>query len=171
VIARAAPKVRTDRSFARACVRRAATGDGTLTESAQVYDARVQADVPDDAVVIRFRPIDPQSVLNSAEKEARRTGGRWGASVFADVPRPGESQEDVIARLLVASELSGIDPKGNRKYFVCAQAKELLDRGFTFWKDEDDDELQEHYSVVLGESPSVDDAVRFLEPFGEGRRR
>lgn len=131
----------------------------------------MQADVPEDAVVIRFRPTDPQSVLNSAEKEARRTGGRWAASVFADRPEPGESQEQVIARLLSASELSGIDPGKNARYFVCTQAKELLDRGFTFWKDEDDDELREHYSVVLGESPTLEDAVNFLGAFGEGRKR
>jgi hypothetical protein len=131
----------------------------------------VRTDVPEDAVVIRFRPTDPQSVLNSAEKEARRTGGRWGVSIFAAARRPGESTEEVIARLLVASELSGIDPSSNRKYFVCAQAKELLDEGFMFWKDEDDDELREHYTVVLGEPPTLDDAERFLRAFGEARRR
>jgi hypothetical protein len=127
-------------------------------------------DLPDDAVVIRFRPTAPDSVLANAAKEARRTGA-YRLSVFADKPRPGESQEDVIHRLLAASELAGIPADSNPKYYVCTQAAELISRNLTLWKDEDDDEVAEHYSVDLGDDPSVADAERFLDAFDEGRRR
>lgn len=126
--------------------------------------------LPDDAIVIRFRPTEPDAVLNWAGKEHRRTG-HYRLSVFADAPREGEDEDAVIARLLVASELAGIDPQRNRKLFVCTRASKLADLGFTFHKDEEDDEVSEHYSVDLGLSPNLDDAVRFLSPFEPVERR
>lgn len=121
--------------------------------------------MPRDALVIRFRPTNPDAVFAWAEKEHRRTD-RYRLSVFADAKREGESAEDLRVRLLEASELAGVDRSRNSKYYVCARAGELLDRGFTFWKDGDDDEVSEHYSVDLGPGPTVEDVVRFLEPFG-----
>ena len=67
--------------------------------------------------------------------------------------------------------MSGIDPKGNKKYFVCTQAAELLSRGFTFWKDGDDEEQDEHYSVDLGADATRDDVVRFLSVFSSAVER
>lgn len=131
----------------------------------------MRVDLPGDAIVIRFRPTTPESVLRSAEKEARRTDGRFGLSVFAAVAREGETSQEVISRLLKASELGGIDCESNPKYFVCTRAGELLSRGFTFCKDGDDDEVAEHYTVDLGAEPSLDDVGRFLEVFGPGVRR
>lgn len=130
----------------------------------------VQVEVPDDAVVIRFRPTDPERVLASAEKEHRRTG-RYGCSVFAVQPFEGETESQVIARLLAAADLVGMTVDRHNKYWVCTRAKELLTEGFTFCKDGDDDELPEHYSVVLGAEPTIEDAERFLSAFSDARRR
>lgn len=122
-----------------------------------------------DAIVIRFRPISPDSVLRSAEREFRRAG-RYGLSVFADVPRDGESADAVITRLLAASELAGMSPQDNPKYYVCSRAEQLLHEGFTFVKDGDDDELAEHYTVDLGDEPRLVDVERFLGAFDRRRR-
>ncbi len=128
------------------------------------------ADVPRDAVVIRFRPTQPDSVWNQACKEHKRIG-HHRLSVFADTPREGEAQQDVIDRLLRASEV-GLNPEKNKKFTVCTSAAELLDLGFTFWKDGDDDkEPDEHYSVDLGASATQEDAVRFLGVFGPTEKR
>ncbi len=124
-----------------------------------------EVDLPDDAIVVRFRPTDPERVLASAQKESRRTG-HHRLSVFADTKRSGEDDQDVIQRLLDASELAGVDPSRNRRFYRCAAAAELKALNFAFYKDEDDDELAEHYSVDLGEDPTVDDAARFLSVFG-----
>jgi hypothetical protein len=113
---------------------------------------------------VRFRPTDPVSVLGWAEKEFRRTDF-YRLSVFADAPRGDEPRASVIGRLVEAAALSGIDPAKNRRVFVCASAGDLLDLNFLFYKDDEDDEVPEHYSIDLG--PSPDEAVvrRFLEPF------
>lgn len=50
------------------------------------------AEVPEDALVIRFRPTAPDRALASAEKEYRRIG-RHRLSVFADVARAEESED------------------------------------------------------------------------------
>jgi hypothetical protein len=128
--------------------------------------------VPEGAVVIRFRPTEPASVLAWAEKEHRRTGC-YRLSVFADTPRDGEDDEAVIQRLLDASELAGVDPDRNKKFYVCASAAELLALGFTFHKDEEEGESEEHFSVDVGSAPTLDDIQRFLGPFGppEGKKR
>jgi len=126
--------------------------------------------MPAEALVIRFRPTDPDSVLGWAQKEFRHSGC-YRLSVFADVQKPDETENDLIRRLLVTSEMSGIDPKNNKKYFVCTRAAELLERGFTFWKDGDDDEQDEHYSVDLGVDATRDDVVRFLGVFSPAVER
>jgi hypothetical protein len=129
----------------------------------------MEADLPDDALVIRFRPTDPAAVLNWASKEYRRTG-YYRLSVFATPVVSGETAEQAVTRLLKASELSGIDPRGNPRYFVCTRAATLRAGGFTFWKDGEDDEVEEHYSIDLGERPSEDDVRRFLAAFDQRAR-
>lgn len=123
-----------------------------------------------DAVVIRFRPTDPTAVLGWAEKEHRRTG-RYRLSVFAAAASDGEAEEAVIERLLGVSELAGMDPKKNPKHWVCTAASELTALNFVFYKDDEEDEFDEHYSVDLGSAPTVDDAIRFLSPFVEGMKQ
>jgi hypothetical protein len=137
--------------------------------------ARVEVIVPADAFVIRFRPFEPGRVLASAEKEYRRAG-HYRLSVFADTAEPDERAEAVVKRLLQVAELDGIPTATNPKYTLCTAAGKLLDRGFVFHKyDEDDpdpvDELDEHYSIDLGEEPTLGDVARFLEPFGPATRR
>ena len=128
----------------------------------------MQTDIPRDAVVIRFKPISSEALLNSAVKEYRRAG-HYRLSVFADAAGQGESVEAVEARLLLAA-FETLDPARNDRYFTCT-AGELLDRGFTFWKDDEPGELAEHYSVDLGERPTLDDVSRFRGAFGPARRR
>lgn len=125
-----------------------------------------------DAVVIRFRPVDPRRVLERAEQNTRDPDGRGhhSSSVFADHARGAETQDAVIDRLLRDSELDGINPATNPKYWVCTTAKELTDRKFTFENDGWTGEPATHYSVVLGDPPTIEDAKRFLEPFREERR-
>lgn len=130
----------------------------------------MSAELPRDALVIRFRPVGSEEVLRSAGKWYRYTG-HYRLSVFAATPLEGESEADLRARLLKASELGGIDPAGNKKYYVCARAAELYDRGFLFCKDGDDDEVDEHYSVDLGPAPTIDDVARFLAAFGPAEKR
>jgi hypothetical protein len=126
--------------------------------------------VPGDALVIRFRPTAPDSVLRRAANEFKRTG-RYGASVFATVRRPGETDLAMRRRLLTVAELAGMAPESHPKYYVCAQAEELTRRGFVFYKDGDDDERDEHYSVDLGTNATLADAERFLGAFGPAEER
>lgn len=105
-----------------------------------------------------------EAVLRSAERAHRRTGYHR-VSVFAAEAVPGESAESLRARLLAAAELSGIDPHGNKRYYVCAKASTLRERGFTFQKSGYPGEASEHYDVDLGVKPDVDVAERFLEAF------
>jgi hypothetical protein len=127
-------------------------------------------DISPNALVIRFKPTAPEAILAAAGKEFRRTG-RYGCSVFADVARSDESRERLQWRLLEASNLAGRPIPLNDKFFICARAAELLDLGMEFWKDGDEDEVPEHYSVVIGHDPGLEDAQRFLEPFGPARER
>jgi hypothetical protein len=128
------------------------------------------AHVEPEALVIRFRPTDPDRLLNIAAKEHRRTG-RHGLSVFAASRRAQESDDALRRRLLEVSELAGMDPASHPKFYVCTQAGELLERGFVFYKDGDDDERDEHYSVDLGTDPAREDVERFLEAFGPAEKR
>ncbi len=124
-----------------------------------------EVEISGRALVIRFPPSDPEAVLRRAGKEHRRDG-HYGVSVFADVKRGQEDDDALVARLLEVSGLAGMEPGRNPKYYRCQTAQELLDRGFAFMKDREDGELTEHYCVSLGVAPSVQDAGRFLEPFG-----
>jgi hypothetical protein len=122
-----------------------------------------------DALVIRFRPTDPDRVAILAEKEHRVTG-RYGLSVFADTARSGEDTGALIDRLLAAAELDGIATDKNPKFYLCSAASELLSLPVRFYKyTNDDTEVAEHYSADLG-GPEPDRVVRFLDPFGEMKR-
>jgi hypothetical protein len=127
-------------------------------------------DVRRDAVVIRFWPVNPETVWKKARQEYKATG-RYRLSVFADAARTSETQQDVIYRLLKASEV-GINPAKNKKFTLCTSAAELLDLGFTFGKEGDDDnDPDEHYSVDLGSDATPEDVVRFLGAFRTEMRR
>ena len=118
-------------------------------------------------VVLRLRPMSPEALLRSAENEYRRLQ-HHGVSVFADVQRPGESESDTIERLLDVSELGGMARAD--QYWVCTSAGSLLDRDFVFMKDEEPDELAEHYCVSLGDRPDTQRAGLFAAAFSRRRR-
>jgi hypothetical protein len=128
----------------------------------------VQVNISRAAVVIRFRPVEPTSVLQWAAKEYRHSG-HYRLSVFADAPAAGENSGAAEMRLVQAAGLAGIDLARQPKYFVCMAAA-LLDAGFAFWKDDGPGELAEHYSVDLGEQPTLGDVNRFLGQLGVTRR-
>lgn len=127
-------------------------------------------DVDPDALVIRFTPVTAENVLARAERAYRRRG-HWASSVFVGVKTDGEDDDALRARLLAASELHDLAPERNRKYWVCARAGDLLELGFVFMKDGDEDEAPEHFSVRLGDSPSLEDVERFLGAFTTTERR
>ncbi|MGW4848235.1 hypothetical protein [Nocardia brasiliensis] len=124
-------------------------------------------DVDPNALVIRFRPMQPQALLDRAARDARRLDGpgKHTASVWCGVHEPGESDEDLRRRILDITVDNGMDAVRNSQYWACARAGDLHERGFSFIKDGYDDEPDAHYSVVLGEPPTLHDVERFLEPF------
>ena len=129
----------------------------------------LSVEVPETALVIRFSPWTAPNILRRAELAHRRRG-EYTASVFADLKVATERDDDLVRRLYVAAELHEIDPEQNLKYDRCARARELLGLGFVFMKDEDEEEAAEHYSVRLGDSPTLEDVERFLSVFTRERR-
>ncbi|KAB1110782.1 MULTISPECIES: hypothetical protein [Micromonospora] len=112
--------------------------------------------------MVRFKPVLPEAVQKRALMEVRRSGVP-GLSVFADVPRPGEEVIDVHKRLIKVAGMDGIDLERNKSYYHCI-AGAILDAGFRFVKDGNDDEVNEHYSVDIG-TTDLDSVHRFLEVF------
>ena len=113
-------------------------------------------------MVIRFRPTELESVMRWAQKEHRRTG-HYRVSVFADIPRSGETQAQTEARLVGVAEATGIDLKKNPNHWVTRRS-ELA--SYEFHKDDEPDELPEHYSVDLGAAETLEDACGdFLAKF------
>lgn len=125
--------------------------------------------LPDDTIVIRFPPATASGVLKRARLAAAAGHGHV-ASVFAALPRDGESEQQVIDRLVETAGLSGINLERNRKVYVCTRAGKITGAGLTFVKDGYDGEVPEHYSVDLGDQATEEDAQRFLGTFDEGRR-
>jgi len=125
------------------------------------------AEVPGrDALVIRFVPIEPKHLLRHAKKVHKRHDVHH-ISVFVDSRREDETEDDLIARLLNAAELSGIsisDPM-NATFWYCSAASDLMNDGFRFVKDGYDGELDEHYSIDLGNSPTIQDTERLAAHF------
>ncbi len=133
------------------------------------YSPAMPVGVLPGALVIRFSPSRADRVLDRAQA-AHEESGRWELSVFADVTRATENSEDLLARLLAAAKLHGIVLQNNKYYWRCTHAAELLGLGFTFAKGGTPDERPEHWNVELGDSPTIDDVRRFLEPFTQYRR-
>ncbi len=125
--------------------------------------------MPRAALVVRFPPATAENVLKRAERSSRVADGHHLTSVFAATAQPGEDEDALLARVLRATE-TDFPLQNNPKVFVCTEAAELLDRGFTFVKDGYEGEIEEHFSIDLGASPTLEDAQRFLDAF-ERRRR
>ena len=76
----------------------------------------------------------------------------------------------MIRRLLAATELNGLHAERNPHLWWCSSAQKIVEGRFVFEKDEYDGEPAEHYSVVLGDPPTLEDAQRFVGLFTkEGR--
>lgn len=123
--------------------------------------------VPRNMLVVRLRPVSPEAFVKQAQLEfVYSNGDHYGISVFGTVPLPGESEDDTIARLwlVILTRL-----KDDRRYWVSTHSGNLLDRGFVFVKDEEPDELPEHYCVSLT-PPDEARAKELMEQFEERRR-
>lgn len=134
------------------------SGRGRLTNFSRKVSQVAQAPSR-DALVIRFVPIEPKHLLRHANKVFKRYGVNH-VSVFADSQRPGETEDALIGRLLGAAELSGISASRNETFWYCSAASDLMDDGFRFVKDGYDGEVDEHYSIDLGNSPTIQDTER-----------
>lgn len=92
--------------------------------------------------------------------------------MFATVAIEGETEDDVVRRLSGVAELDHMDLKSHPKLYVCARAGNILDAGFVFMKDEEMDEMAEHYCVDLGPNePTLDRAEAFAALFPGVHRR
>jgi hypothetical protein len=116
--------------------------------------------------------MSAEGVLNRANKDARRSdgNGHHTASVWADQAAEGEDRASLIGRILADTELHGLDPAKNTHLWWCASARAIVDAGFVFEKDGNADESESHYSVVLGDPPTLEDAERFVTLFTKERR-
>ena len=116
--------------------------------------------------------MSPEGILSRAGKDARRSDGKGHhtASVWADHAVPGEDRPALINRILAVTELSGLDPARNPHLWWCSSAQAIRDEGFSFEKDEYAGEPESHYSVILGDPPTLEDAQRFAALFNKERR-
>lgn len=108
-------------------------------------------------------------MLRQADKEFRNSGHHW-LSVYADKRRDDETEAELIQRLLNAAEVSDVLRANNPKYWFCQTAAELLDDDFIFVKDGYDGEVPEHWSIDLGQNPTVADTMRLSGHFPEARK-
>lgn len=133
-------------------------------------------DRPDPrAIVLRFPP-GPDSVVkilkeakyNHRHHQRTRAESWYRLSVWCDLPRPGESVEDVLLRLVHDAGLGQIRLEDVRNsFFWWTSASTLYEAGFDLVKDGEDDEPQNHYSVDLGLEPSREVVERFVTTFSE----
>ncbi|WP_433599142.1 hypothetical protein ACQPXH_26200 [Nocardia sp. CA-135953] len=123
-------------------------------------------EVDPKALVIRFRPMEPESLIKRAALDARRSeGGHHAVSVWCGVQEEGETESELRDRILDITVQNGLGAANNNRYWVCTTALELMERGFKFVKDGYDGEPEAHFSVILGDPPTLEDAKRFVEPF------
>lgn len=107
------------------------------------------ADLPDDAVVVRYGEVmRPTDLALSALKHAMQYAGVYALSVNSI---PGLTPDEVAAR--------GCRP--NRRYCFTT-VKTLREAGFTFGHKPDDDG---HTNVIMPSPPTADDLARFAGCF------
>jgi hypothetical protein len=130
---------------------------------------------PPEALVLRFPPGGPDEV-SKIRKEAkyvhrhhqqRRAEAWYRLSVWADRPRPGETREQTMTRLIHAAGLANVRvDDAQNSVFWWTTVGELTSRGFVLRKDGDPDERPEHYSVDLGpDEPSREVIELFVGAF------
>jgi len=139
-----------------------------VTEDTSVETPTVTAPTR-NATVIRFSPIGAEAILKKAGQAHRHCGAHL-VSVFASDPYPDENQDEVVARILAASELQDVKPETNKKFWWLAEAGLLYDSGYSLRKYGFEGEIPEHFSIDLGNSPTIEDAKRISELFIPRRR-
>lgn len=123
-----------------------------------------------EAAVLRFSPIAPERMLKKAE-QAFRDCGAYRLSVFAADAQLGESEVELIDRILRATELGGIDPITNTRYWYLSKAEKIYELGYNLVKYGFDGEIEEHYSIDLGNSATIEDTTRIQALFSPRKRR
>lgn len=122
-----------------------------------------------DAIVLRFSPVSAAAMLRKAE-QAYRDCGAYRLSVFASEQWDEETEDDVVQRILAASELQNISPESNQKFWFLSEAGKIYDLGHKLVKYGFEGEIAEHYSVDLGKSATLDDTERIAALFSPMRR-
>jgi hypothetical protein len=128
-----------------------------------------------DALVLRFPPggaDEVQKIRKEAKyvhrhHQSKKVEPWYRLSVWADVSRPSESTLELKGRLVKAAGLAGIrlDDERNDRFWWTTAAR-IYEAGFTFRKDEEPGEPQEHYSVDLGsEEPTRETIEVFVRAF------
>lgn len=92
-------------------------------------------------------------------------------SIWADVPRPGETRDQTLLRLIHAAKVGRIKVEDvrNDRFWSCT-AQTLYQAGFEILKDGEPDEPPEHYSVVLGHEATREIVGRFVAAFGRAEQ-
>jgi hypothetical protein len=138
------------------------------------YHALVSESPPREALVLRFPPggkdevkkIQDEAKYVNRHHQKVRAEPWFRLSIWADVPREGETAADLMTRLVGAAGMGRIRIADERNAaFWWTTAASLYDAGFEIRKDGRDGEPEEHYSVVLGTEASREVVGRFVQAF------
>lgn len=121
--------------------------------------------MPRDALVVRFSPMGPDRMdkLRDQALEEFEYSGRYGLSVFAAAPRPGEDRRELLIRIGEAAFADGLK---KIKDGWCSTPDELRKKRLKLRADAPPDE---HYSVDL-RFLSDDELLAFISAFGNKER-
>ena len=106
-------------------------------------------DLPDDALVIRGAPMDPQRILRRATKDRDFLAGAYGISAFA-----ASSTDTTLADLV---SLAGLPHPTLRKSTV----GRIIQAGFRVYRTG----RWPHCTIDLGDEPDEDAIVRLIAAF------
>lgn len=121
------------------------------------------------AIVLRFPPGGAdqlKAIVKEAKYTSRHFGQGYRLSVWASEPKPGETMEETLVRLVRAAGLGDLkvgDERNSRLWW--AHASTLYDAGFGIGKDRYPGEPPEHYSVLLGDEATRAVVEKFVQCF------
>ncbi len=162
----------TTERLTAACVKRPGEGhelaDCTRGGSGSAYPPDVEATPAayEELLVLRFSPFSVGGLLKNAEgtmKDDLAEGRppRWGVSVFASTPQPGESADDVVARVAREAPVGG-------KNVAVVPASKLEEAGYPVIADEPP---RYHYLIMLRDEAQSSDVEGLAEIFDAHRGR